>query len=57
MPAQYEAIRDSYLKAGKSKSLAEKLAAMTYNAHRKKGVAPVTRYSDSAGPLQKMLTK
>ena len=57
MPAQYERIRDSYLAAGKPKSLAEKLAAMTYNAHRKRGAPPVTRYSDSAGPLQKMLTK
>ena len=53
MPAQYEAIRDSYVAAGKPLSLAKKLAAMTYNAHRKPGVAPVTRHE----PLQRMLSK
>ena len=42
MPAQYEHIRDSYVAAGKPLSLAKRLAAMTYNAHRKPGVAPVT---------------
>jgi hypothetical protein len=42
MPAQYEHIRDSYIAAGKSAKEAKKLAAMTYNAHRKPGVAPVT---------------
>lgn len=42
MPAQYEHIRDSYEAAGKSVKEAKKLAAMTYNAHRKPGVAPVT---------------
>ena len=57
MPAQYERIRDSYIASGKPESLAKKLAAMTYNAHRKRGVAPVTRHSDSGGRLQKMLTK
>ncbi len=46
MPRQYEHIRDSYLKAGKSKAEAEKLAAMTFNAHRKPGIAPVTRGED-----------
>ena len=49
MPAQYEAIRDSYEAAGKPVSLAKKLAAMTYNARRGKGVPPVGRYSDSPG--------
>ena len=46
MPAQYEHIRDSYLASGKSEKEAKKLAAMTYNAHRKPGVAPVTGHSD-----------
>jgi hypothetical protein len=54
VPAQYEKIKASYMAAGKPKSLAEKLAAMTYNAHRKPGMAPVTRNSDS---LQARLTK
>ena len=55
MPAQYERIRDFYVAAGKPLSLAKKLAAMTYNAHRKPGVAPVTGRSE--GGLQKMLTR
>jgi len=46
MPAQYEHIRDSYLKAGKPLAVAKKLAAMTFNAHRKMGVAPVGPHSD-----------
>jgi hypothetical protein len=53
MPAQYEAIKASYLARGKSKSLAEKLAAMTYNAHRGRGVAPVTRNSDLQNRLMR----
>lgn len=32
MPAQYEKIRDSYIKAGKPVAEAKKLAAMTYNS-------------------------
>ena len=55
MPAQYERIRDSYIAAGKPVSLAKKLAAMTYNAHRKPGVAPVT--GSSEGSLQKRLSR
>ncbi len=47
IPAQYEHIRDSYLKAGKSPAEAKKLAAMTYNAHRKPGVKPVTGKSEA----------
>ncbi len=47
MPRQYEHIRDSYVKAGKPLKTAKKLAAMTYNAHRKAGQAPVTGKSDS----------
>jgi hypothetical protein len=43
MPKQYEDIKASYLKRGKSLKEAEKLAAMTYNAHRKRGAPPVTR--------------
>jgi len=42
LPAQYEHIRDSYEAAGKSAKEAKKLAAMTYNAHRKPGTPPVT---------------
>lgn len=42
MPAKYERIRDAYRAAGKPLSLAKKLAAMTYNAQRGRGVAPVT---------------
>ena len=55
MPAQYEKIRDSYVARGKPLSLAKKLAAMTYNAHRKPGIAPVTGRSE--GPLQKRLSR
>ncbi len=37
MPAQYEAIRDSYLKRGLTLKKAKRLAAMTYNKyHREK---------------------
>lgn len=42
MPAKYEHIRDSYEAAGKSAKEAKRLAAMTYNAQRKPGQAPVT---------------
>jgi hypothetical protein len=52
MPAQYEKIRDSYLKAGKSKAEAERLAAMTYNAHRKSGEKPVTGHHDYAEGIE-----
>jgi hypothetical protein len=46
MPEQYERIKESYLKAGKPLATAKKLAAMTFNAHRKPGVAPVGPHSD-----------
>jgi hypothetical protein len=49
MPKQYKDIRDSYLKSGKSEKTAKKLAAMTYNAHRKPGQAPVTGRSEPLG--------
>ena len=55
MPARYEAIRDSYISAGKPVSLAKKLAAMTFNATRKKGEAPVTGRSE--GKLERRLKK
>ena len=42
MPVQYERIRNSYEAAGEPAKEAKKLAAMTYNAHRKPGTAPVT---------------
>jgi hypothetical protein len=41
MPAQYERIKESYLSKGKDLKEAEKLAAMTYNAHRKPGSTPM----------------
>jgi len=47
MPAQYEEIKAFYLKSGKPLPIAKKLAAMTFNAHRKPGVAPVGPHSDS----------
>ena len=47
MPKQYEDIRDSYESRGVSEQRAKKLAAMTYNAHRKPGTPPVTGNSDS----------
>jgi len=55
VPARYEAIRDSYEAAGKPVSLAKKLAAMTFNATRKKGEAPVTGRAE--GGLEKKLKK
>lgn len=42
MPAQYEHIRDSYVAKGVPLKEAKTIAAKTYNAHRKPGVAPVT---------------
>ena len=55
MPRQYEHIRDSYVKAGKPLKKAKKLAAMTYNAHRKPGTPPVTGHSELglARPLKR----
>ena len=47
MPKKYEHIRDSYMGAGKSEKEAKRLAAMTYNAQRKPGQAPVTRSHSS----------
>jgi len=41
MPAQYERIKESYKARGKSTKEAEKLAAMTYNAHRPAGATPM----------------
>lgn len=50
MPKQYEEIRDSYVRRGKSLKEAKKLAAMTYNAHRAAGVAPVTGKAEGEKP-------
>lgn len=50
MPAQYEHIRDSYEAKGVPEKRAKKLAAMTYNAHRKPGVAPVTGKAEGEKP-------
>lgn len=44
MPKQYEAIRDSLLKKGKTLKDAKTEAAKIYNSKHKK--APVGRYSD-----------
>lgn len=49
MPKQYEDIRDRYEAAGKPAKVAKKLAAMTYNAHRKPGQAPVTGHAEKLG--------
>lgn len=49
MPKQYEHIRDSYIASGKSEKEAKRLAAMTYNAHRKPGQAPVTGRAEPLG--------
>lgn len=46
MPRQYENIKQSYLNHGKPLPEAKKLAAMTFNAHRKPSVAPVGPHSD-----------
>ena len=54
MPKQYEDIRDSYLKRGKSEKTAKKLAAMTYNAHRPAGAPPVTRNSDATARKKRL---
>lgn len=37
MPRQYEDIKSSELSSGKSKEEAERIAAATYNKHRKPG--------------------
>jgi len=55
MPKQYEDIRDSYERKGVPMKRAKKLAAMTYNAHRKPGVAPVTNHSGE--PVQRKPVK
>lgn len=49
MPIQYEKIRDSYVARGKDLATAKKLAAMTFNSHRKAGVAPVTGHGEGLG--------
>lgn len=46
MPAQYDAIKKSEMKSGKSKKEAERIAAATYNKNRPKGAKPVTRNFD-----------
>lgn len=43
MPAMYEAMRDYLRRKGLSMKEAKRRAAMSYNAHRKPGQAPVTR--------------
>lgn len=50
MPKQYEDIRDSYEARGKSPKVAKRLAAMTYNAHRPAGAAPVTGKAEGEKP-------
>lgn len=55
MPKQYEDIKASYENRGDSVKEAEKLAAMTYNAHRPAGAAPVTRSREKRPKLGKAL--
>lgn len=43
MPAKYEAMRDHFIRAGKSEKRAKELAARIFNSQRKKGEKPVTR--------------
>ena len=45
MPAQYEAIRDKLVKEGVPLKEAKSRAARIYNAGRKRGQRPVTRYN------------
>lgn len=45
MPKKYLAIRDKLASAGMPMAKAKMRAAMIYNAQRKKGQRPVTRYS------------
>lgn len=45
MPKQYERIRDSLKKSGKSDKEAKRIAAATFNKNRKLGQKPVTRGS------------
>ena len=44
MPAKYEAIKRRLLAAGKTLADAKTSAARIFNATRKRGEAPVTRY-------------
>lgn len=46
MPAQYEAMRDSFIRQGMGEKAAKKKAARIYNS--KHPGAPVTRNSDSS---------
>ena len=46
MPMQYERIKESEKKAGKSDAEAKRIAAATYNKNRPKGAPPVTRNYD-----------
>lgn len=58
MPAQYERIKESYLKRGKPLKTAKKLAAMTYNAHRPSGAAPMgPHYDEKHGLIHKASAK
>ena len=43
MPEKYLKIKRSYKKRGASERVAQRKAAMTYNAQRKPGQKPVTR--------------
>jgi hypothetical protein len=40
MPAMYDAIKESYLKRGKSEDEAQSIAAATFNKHAKKSGTP-----------------
>ena len=55
MPKQYEAIRDSYLKRGKSLKEAKKLAAMTWNKDHPNNPNPWSR-EDAQARVKKALS-
>ncbi len=42
MPEKYEKIKESLKKQGKSDAEAKRIAAATFNAHRRRGQKPVT---------------
>jgi len=47
MPEAYEEMRDEFQSKGMSKKGAEKKAARIFNAHRRPGQKPVTRYREA----------
>lgn len=56
MPAKYEKMRDAMAKKMPMKK-AKRIAAATYNKHRKPGQKPVTRNYDELGLTSKSTKK